>query len=198
MIVFWILLSFGGAAALWFFAVRPALAKRLQGGQALELDDGRMPPCKETCDIHREAGEPVRYDCGHDDAPEFRISMWGEPRLRRTTGGPTRYCGDCLLKAALATSIRCGGCGYAIMEGDPISLCVDDGSGKPEWRTVRDGQLALCLRVSCDAMPGFCGHWAGDGIRWAFEGRTMIGHVFETGEPVAVGDVTDAGAKPKS
>jgi hypothetical protein len=181
-----ILISFGGAALLWFAAIRPALKKREVEASA-ERGVGDMPPCKETCDIHGKVGDPIRYDCGHDDAPEFRIDLWGEPMFHKKPDVGKLSCSDCLLKEVLKDCIRCASCGYAIMPGDPISLCVDDGSGKKAWRTVFDGNLALCLRWDCDAAPGFCGHWTGKGIKPAFpDGRGMIAHTFETGEPTHV------------
>ena len=82
--------------------------------------------CKETCDIHGKVGDPIRYDCGHDDAPEFKIDLWGEPKFHKKPAVGKLLCSECLLKEALSVSIRCGGCGLAIMPGDPISLCVDD------------------------------------------------------------------------
>ncbi|HTK60397.1 MAG TPA: hypothetical protein VL283_04335 [Candidatus Baltobacteraceae bacterium] len=188
MVFAWVLIAFAGAALLWFFAIRPALKKRaLEASYARGV--GGMPPCKESCDIHGKAGAVVRYECGHDDAEEFHIDLWGEPKFHKKPIGTPLLCSACTLKEVLAVSLRCGCCGYAILPGDQISLCVDDGSGKKEWRTVFDGNLALCLRWACDAGPGFCGIWTGKGIRPAFaDGRGMIAHAFESGKTVIVND----------
>ena len=188
MVFAWILIAFAGAALLWFLAIRPALKKRAREA-SYARGVGDMPPCKETCDIHGKLGAVIRYDCGHDDAEEFRIDLWGEPKFHKKPEYGALLCSDCMLKDVLAASLRCGSCGYAILPGDQISLCVDDGSGRDAWRTVFDGNLALCLRWACDAGPGYCGTWTGKGIRPAFpDGGNVISRAFNTGKTVVVND----------
>lgn len=188
MLIFWILAPLAAAAGLWFLAIRPALKKRAREA-AYARGVGGMPPCKETCDIHGKLGAVIRYECGHDDHEEFRIDLWGEPKFHKRPIVDPKACSACMLKDVLAVSLRCGSCGYAILPGDQISLCVDDGSGRDAWRTVFDGNLALCLRWACDAGPGYCGTWTGKGIKPAFpEGRNYISHVYESGKPVIVND----------
>lgn len=163
------------------------LFRARKGGK--EAGCGEDPPaCRESCDIRDKTGRTLRYECGHDDAASYKIDLWGQPMFHKKRGGSRRSCSECLLKEMLAVSIRCGSCGYAIMPGDPVSACVDDPRiGKKEWRTVIDKQLLLCLRVSCDAALGYCGHWTGSGIKPAFPGGcTLAGHVLASAERAAM------------
>lgn len=141
---------------------------------------------KETCDIYDKRGEPIRYECGHDDAPEYRLDLYGEPCVHKRPGKGTKLCSACLLAGLLKVVRRCGACGFAIKPGDPVALCVDDRRiGKKEWKTYVGKDLLVCLRWECDNGPGYCGHWMGDGIKPAFpDGGNHISQVFKTGEPL--------------
>jgi|GEM_PF-6461874 len=178
-----ILISFGGAALLWFAAIRPAL-KRKKAEDAGEADPD-MPQCTETCEVIGKAGTPVRYECGHDDAPEFRIALWGEPLLRKRPEQPPKICSECLLKKALEDSIRCGDCGFAILPGEPVAVRTAERRGGMACYPVDpDGGVIVCVR-RCDHAPGFCGHWMGKGIRPAFpDGGNVMSQAFNSGKPV--------------
>jgi len=175
--------------ASWLFAhlvFKPWLRKnRLKKAEAGTATDAVV---KETCDIYGKTGAVIRYDCGHDDAEEFRIDLYGEPAIHKKPKVGRLLCSDCLLAKVLSVSRRCGACGFAIMPGHPVALCVDDRRiGKKAWKTVRDGQLLVCLRWECDNGPGFCGHWTGDGIKPAFpNGGNVISQVFNSGEAMGV------------
>jgi hypothetical protein len=167
------------------------------------LDDpNRQAPatCSETCDIHDKLGESVTYDCGHDDAPEFRLDLYGEPCIHKKPGLRKKACSDCLLAGIMQIARRCGACGFVIMPGDPVALCIDDRKiGKQEWKTLVGDQLLVCLRYDCDNGPGYCGHWTGDAIEPAYaDGGNMISQVFKSGEPMltVIGPLSDA--KPPS
>lgn len=182
------LVVFGAVfAAIGAFAIHTAY--RLAFPKKSVQRDAKGPDgpaaCKETCDIHGKDGEPIRYDCGHEDAPEYRIDLYGEPCIHKRPGKGTKLCSACLLAELLKVVRRCGACGFAIKPGDPVALCVDDKRiGKKEWKTLYGGNLLVCLRWECDNGPGYCGHWMGDGIKPAYpDGGNMISQVFKTGEP---------------
>lgn len=187
-ILIWSVIAFAGAAGLWFFAIRPGLPrfrKCMEGGQAGLIDEPGVT-CTETCEIHSKLGDLIAYDCGHHDAPEFCLDLFGETRIHKKPGPLKLLCSECMLKKLVPDTIRCGSCGFSIMPGDPISLCVDEPKiGNKAWKTVFDGQLALCLRWECGAGPGYCGHWTGKGIKPAFaDGGNQISQAFKTGEQV--------------
>lgn len=173
------LIVLAAAAALWSFAVRPAL-KRARASR----EDDAPAACKETCDIRGKAGKIIRYGCGHDDHRTFAVDLWGEPWKRKLKKHAPTICSDCLLKEALAVSVRCGSCGFAILPGHPVALAVDDDRwGRTEWKKKFGDAVVVCLRWECGNAPGFCGHWTGDGIRPLYpDGGSAISRAFETGE----------------
>jgi hypothetical protein len=154
--------------------------------QESPIGHGLPASCTETCDIYDKLGEPIRYDCGHDDAPEFHLDLYGEPCIHKKPGKGNALCSACLLAKIMPISRRCGACGFAIMPGDPVALRVDDERiGRPEWKTLYGDQLLVCLRYDCDNGPGYCGHWLGDSIKPAYpDGGNLISQVFKTGEPM--------------
>ncbi len=151
------------------------------------VDPDRLPPCKETCDIHGKIGDPIRYECGHDDAPEFKLDLWGEPKLHKRPGVTPMFCSDCALKEILAVSTRCGDCGFAIMPGEPVAVrSPDRGDGVTGYPMNPEGGVIVCVRL-CDHAPGFCGHWTGKGVKPYFPDRgNAISQAFTTGEPAFV------------
>lgn len=186
MLIAWILIALA-AAGLWFFAIRPRLGKFLNGGQAGLVDDERLPPCTETCEISGKTGAPVRYECGHDDAPEFRIALWGEPTLRKRPEQPPKICSECLLKKVLEDSIRCADCGFAILPGEPVAVrSPERRGGMASYPMNPEGGVIVCIS-RCDHAPGFCGHWMGKGIRPAFpDGGNVMSQAFNSGKPAFV------------
>lgn len=193
-----IVLCITALIAVGVYAFRVAFRKDSKEGTDTGSQQSRYQPasCKETCDIHDKLGEAIRYDCGHEDAPEFRIDLYGEPAIHKKPGKGAMLCSDCLLAKIKQTSRRCGACGFAIMPGDPVALRVDDERiGRKEWKTLYGDQLLVCLRYDCDNGPGYCGHWLGDGIKPAYpDGGNMISQVFKTGEPMftEIGPLEDA------
>jgi|SRR5688572_14390254 len=181
-----ILISFGGAALLWFAAIRPALKRRKTEGAEEPPSDG-VPQCAETCEIFDKAGTPVRYECGHDDAPAFRIALWGEPSLRKRPEQPPKICSECLLKKVLEDSIRCADCGFAILPGEPVAVrSPERRGGMASYPMNPEGGVIVCVS-RCDHAPGFCGHWMGKGIRPAFpDGGNVMAQAFNSGQPAFV------------
>lgn len=172
-------------AALWILAHRYALKRRAARRASQEPD---LPTaCRETCDVSDRTGRVVPYACSHDDREGFRIALWGEPRLQKRPEQDPAMCSACMLERIRAVSIRCASCGFSILPGDPVALCLGGVNGRQAWRTIVEGQMVLCLRWDCAAAPGFCGHWTGDRIQPFFpDGGSVISQAFKTGQPQLV------------
>lgn len=180
-----IALAIAASWSFYTFVLQPWFARKLNVKEEAPSEHGKIS-VKETCEIHSKLGDLIEYDCGHHDAPEFRIDFYGEPLIHKKPDKGKLFCSDCLLAELLKVTRRCGACGFIIKPGDPVALCVDDKRiGKKEWKTLYDDNLLVCLRWECGNSPGYCGHWMGDGIKPAFaDGGNHISQVFKTGQPL--------------
>lgn len=180
-----VILGIGAATALCTYLGLRSWMRRKRLASADAAPDAIS--VKETCDIRGKTGAVIRYDCGHEDAEEFRIDLWGEPTFHKKPEKGKLLCSDCFLKEVLASTLRCADCGFAILPRHPVAIRrVDKHMGKKAWRTMIGDGAVVCIRL-CDNAPGFCGHWMGNGIRSAFpDGGNMLSQVFNSGKAMVV------------
>lgn len=183
-----------GLGGLYAFVIRPARRKRLAEASKPDPESGRpmnpncnLPMPLEECVIHSREGKKIDYACGHQDAIEFKLDLYGMPSCRKRKGMEPTYCADCLLAEIKKVSIRCGLCGYDIMPGHEVALYVDDKKHFPHqaWKTLVDGQVVGCMRWDCCPSGGFLsGRWTTQGYKPLFTHGSIAGEAFATGKPV--------------
>ena len=122
----------------------------------------------DLCAVVDREGKIVDHKCGHPDAEQFTIFMFGEmfgidpDFLKRR-----EFCGDCHIKRLRSLLIRCAWCGHSIRPKSVVAIFPDDDKYKAEWKTMVDKGgvkgVIVCTRDSCS--PGFhsfSGIWMGD------------------------------------
>lgn len=121
-----------------------------------------------------DAGEPMKYGCGHIEMPYFEILLYGEHiALSHDFFEHRIRCGNCELQRLQMTSIRCAICSFAIQEYSLVRLYRhQENSRAPDYATIvhvatQQGvktRVVGCTRESChlrDKQPPvamfFCG-----------------------------------------